>query len=139
MGASAFDACQLTKCRTPGYRSVVFFTQERNIHLNIAALTEEASVRMSCSSAWKLLLLICVTPHTRQHFHVECGKSVRDGGETQTSEVSCKKTLSPTFTNGEEVTHSQEGRWPSLDSPSVFAGVRWVGGEDSLSSCSFLD
>lgn len=65
--ASILDACQSTKCCTGGYRSVVFFAQERNIHLDRVALTEEARVCISCSSAWKLLLVSSITRHTSHH------------------------------------------------------------------------
>ena len=66
MEASTLDACQLTKCLYTRLQKC-FFTQERDIHLNTAPLTEEASMRMRCSSAWKLLLLIYVTLHTSHH------------------------------------------------------------------------
>lgn len=105
MGARTLDACQLTKCLDTRLQKLVFFTQERSIHLNIAPLTEEASVRMSCSSAWKLLLLLVyVTLHTSHCLlaYIYLMWTVGNQSEMQTCKASSQveKHPSPTFPNG---------------------------------------
>lgn len=106
-GASALDVCQLTKCFTPGYRSLAFCTQERNIHLDTAALAEAASVRVSCSSAWKRLLLIYVAPCTNHCLLLYI--LMQNAGNRSETEVKFKplkaagqleKHRSPTFPDG---------------------------------------
>lgn len=120
MKASTSDACQLTKCCTAGSRSVVFFAQERNIHLDRAALTEEARVCMSCSSAWKLSP---GTQATTCSYILVWNQRLKAAGQL-------KKHLSPILLNGHlkrwPTTGEADGLATSQNKPFACAlGWRW--------------
>lgn len=113
LGSLALDVCQSNKCLCTSLQPL-FFLCRGHKHPSQHSSSDRISKCMSCSSAWELLLRVCVTLHIS--YHLLMYNLMWNVGNQSESEVKCKplktacqleKYLSPMSPNG----HVK--RWPS--------------------------